>query len=171
MVWNKIKSGSFQFNEEMIETLFGYNAVDKNNGQRGKESFAQDPSPQYIQIIDKKKAHNLLILLRALNVTMEEVCDALYEGNELPVEFLQTLLKMAPTTDEQLKLRLFTGELSQLSLADQFLKAMVDIPFAFKRMEALLFLSTLKEELNSTIEPFAVLEIQYLNHDHGIKIL
>ncbi|XP_020958542.1 formin-like protein 5 [Arachis ipaensis] len=89
---------------------------------------------------------------------MEEVCDALYEGNELPVEFLQTLLKMAPTTDEQLKLRLFTGELSQLSLADQFLKAMVDIPFAFKRMEALLFLSTLKEELNSTIEPFAVLE-------------
>ncbi|KAL1325404.1 hypothetical protein HN51_035477 [Arachis hypogaea] len=159
MVWNQIKSGSFQFNEEMIETLFGYNAVDKNNGQRGKESSAQDPSPQYIQIIDKKKAQNLLILLRALNVTMEEVCDALYEGNELPAEFLQTLLKMAPTTDEQLKLRLFTGELSQLGPADQFLKAMVDIPFAFKRMEALLFMSTLKEELNSTIESFAVLEV------------
>ena len=65
---------------------------------------------------------------------------------------------MAPTTDEQLKLRLFTGELSQLGPADQFLKAMVDIPFAFKRMEALLFMSTLKEELNSTIESFAVLE-------------
>lgn len=66
----------------MIETLFGYNAVDKNNGQR-KESSSQDPSPQYIQIIDKKRAQNLLILLRALNVTMEEVCDALYEGDFL----------------------------------------------------------------------------------------
>ncbi|MED6124317.1 hypothetical protein PIB30_118358 [Stylosanthes scabra] len=159
MVWNQIKSGSFQFNEEMIETLFGYNTADKNNGQRGKVSSSQEPSPQYIQIIDKKKAQNLLILLRALNVTMEEVCDALYGGNELPAEFLQTLLKMAPTTDEQLKLRLFTGELSQLGPADQFLKAMVDIPFAFKRMEALLFISTLKEDLNSTIESFAVLEV------------
>ncbi|XLT08571.1 hypothetical protein HN51_054364 [Arachis hypogaea] len=131
MLLNQAKA-IFLFNEEMIKTLFGYNVVDKNNGQRGKESFAQDPSPQYIQIIDKKKAQNLLILLRALNVTMEEVCDALYQGNELPAEFLQTLLKMAPTTNEQLKLRLFIGKLSQLVPADQFLKAMVDIPFAFK---------------------------------------
>ncbi|XP_027353968.1 formin-like protein 5 [Abrus precatorius] len=154
MVWNQIKSGSFQFNEEMIETLFGY-----NNGQRQKESSSQDPSPQYMHIIDKKKSQNLLILLRALNVTMEEVCDALYEGHELPSEFLQTLLKMAPTSDEELKLRLFTGELSQLGPADRFLKALVDVPFAFKRMEALLFMTTLKEELTSTMESFAILEV------------
>ncbi|XP_019449107.1 PREDICTED: formin-like protein 5 isoform X2 [Lupinus angustifolius] len=159
MVWNQIKSGSFQFNEEMIETLFGYNAVDKNNGQQQKDSSSQDPSPQYIQIIDKRKAQNLLILLRALSVTMEEVCDALHEGNELPSEFLQTLLKMAPTSDEELKLRLYNGEVSQLGPADRFLKAMVDIPFAFKRMEALLLMVTLKEELNSTIESLAILEV------------
>ncbi|XP_058730536.1 formin-like protein 5 [Vicia villosa] len=160
MVWNEIKSGSFQFNEEMIETLFGYNAANKNNGQRQKESSSsQDPSPQYIQIVDKKRAQNLLILLRALNVTMEEVCDALYEGNELPSEFLQTLLKMAPTSDEELKLRLFNGDLSQLGPADSFLKALVDIPFAFKRMEALLFMGTFKEELTTTKESFAVLEV------------
>jgi len=71
----------------MIETLFGYNAVDKNNGQRQKESSSQDPSPQFVQIIDKKKAQNLLILLRALNVTMEEVRDALYEGAFLFFQF------------------------------------------------------------------------------------
>ncbi|TKY66697.1 Formin protein 5 [Spatholobus suberectus] len=159
MVWNQIKSGSFQFNEEMIETLFGYNAVDKNNGQRQKESSSQGPSPQFIQVIDKKKAQNLLILLRALNVTMEEVCDALYEGHELPLEFLQTLLKMAPTSDEELKLRLFNGDLSQLGPADRFLKAMVDIPFAFERMEALLFMGTFKEELATTVESFANLEV------------
>lgn len=77
----------------MIETLFGYNAVEKNNGQRLKGSSSQDPSPPYIQIIDKKKAQNLLILLRALNVTMEEVCDALYEGDFLgPSIFPQKLL-------------------------------------------------------------------------------
>jgi hypothetical protein len=66
---------------------------------------------------------------------------------------------MAPTSDEELKLRLFSGDLSQLGPADRFLKAMVDIPFAFKRMDVLLFMCTFKEELTTTMESFAVLEV------------
>ncbi|KAG5255128.1 formin protein [Salix suchowensis] len=158
MVWHQIKSGSFQFNEEMIETLFGY-APDKNKNERKKESSSQDPTPQFIQILDPKKAQNLSILLRALNVLIEEVCDALREGNELPVELVQNLLRMAPTADEELKLRLYSGELSQLGLAERFLKALVDIPFAFKRLEALLFMCTLQEEITSSKESFQTLEV------------
>ncbi|KAF8410938.1 hypothetical protein HHK36_003475 [Tetracentron sinense] len=159
MVWDQISSGSFQFNEEMIETLFGYNHADKNKNERKKESSSQDPSPQYIQIIDSKKSQNLSILLRALNVTTEEVCDALQEGNELPTELLQTLLKMAPTAEEELKLRLFSGDLSQLGPAERFLKVLLEIPYAFKRMESLLFMSYLQEEVSSIKESFATLEV------------
>lgn len=65
----------------MIESLFGYNAVDKNKNNRKKESSSQDPLAQVIQIINPKKSQNLSILLRALNVTIEEVCDAIREGN------------------------------------------------------------------------------------------
>jgi hypothetical protein len=36
---------------------------------------------------------------------------------------------------------------------------MVDIPFAFKRMDVLLFMCTFKEELTTTMESFAVLEV------------
>ncbi|XP_061341824.1 formin-like protein 5 [Gastrolobium bilobum] len=161
MVWNQIKAGSFQFNEEMMETLFGYTAapVDKNKGvQKKKESSSLDPF-QFIQIIDSKKSQNLSILLKALNVTLEEVCDAILEGNELPPEFIQTLLKMAPTSEEELKLRLFSGNLAQLGPADRFLKALIEIPFAFKRMEALLYMCTLEEELTVTTESFATLEV------------
>lgn len=159
MVWHQIKSGSFQFNEEMIESLFGYAPANKNKNELKKESSSQDPSNQYNPIIDPKKAQNLSILLRALNVTIEEVCDALREGNELPVEFLESLLKMAPTTDEELKLRLYSGEVAQLGPADRFLKVLVDIPFAFKRMEALLFMSTLQEEVSTAKESYATLEV------------
>ncbi|XP_042490150.1 formin-like protein 5 isoform X2 [Macadamia integrifolia] len=155
MVWDQIKSGSFQFNEEMIETLFGYNAAN----DKKKASSSADPSPQYIQIIDSKKAQNLAILLRALNVTTEEVRDALLEGNELPAEFLQTLLKMAPTVDEELKLRLFSGDLSQLGPAERFLKMLIDIPFAFKRMDALLFMTSLQEEVSTVKDSLATLEV------------
>ncbi|KAL5804283.1 hypothetical protein ACOSQ3_031083 [Xanthoceras sorbifolium] len=159
MVWHQIKAGSFQFNEEMIETLFGYAATDKNKTERKKESASLDPVPQYIQIIDSKKSQNLSIMLRALNVTIEEVCDALLEGNELPVEFLQALLKMAPTPDEELKLRLFSGDISQLGPADRFLKVLVDIPFVYKRIESLLFMCTLQEEVTFTKESFEILEV------------
>ncbi|KAI3865866.1 hypothetical protein MKX03_032518, partial [Papaver bracteatum] len=61
----------------MIENLFGYNATEKSKNDRKKELAAQDPATQFIQIIDPKKAQNLSILLRALNVITEEVCDAL----------------------------------------------------------------------------------------------
>ncbi|KAG5546376.1 hypothetical protein RHGRI_018529 [Rhododendron griersonianum] len=158
MVWNEIRSGSFQFNEEMIETLFGYATPEKNKNEAKKESSSQDPSTQYIQIIDSKKAQNLSILLRALNVTTEEVCDALQEGNELPSELLQTLFKMAPTSEEELKLRLFSGDLSRLGPADRFLKVLGDIPFAFKRMESLLFMGTFKEEVSMIQDSFTTLE-------------
>ncbi|CAN1789610.1 Formin-like protein 5 [Linum perenne] len=158
MVWHQIKAGSFQFNEEMIENLFGYQAPDKSRTDRKKDA-SHEPASQFIQILEPKKAQNLSILLRALNVTTEEVSDALLEGNELPAELIQTLLKMAPTSDEELKLRLFSGELSQLGPAERFLKALVDIPFPFHRMEALLFMGTLEEEIANAMESFKALEV------------
>ncbi|CAI0550217.1 unnamed protein product [Linum tenue] len=156
MVWHEISGGSFQFDEEMIESLFGYNA-NKNNNERKREVV--DNSVQYIQIIDPRKAQNLSILLKALNVTTEEVLDALREANELPVELLQTLLKMAPTADEELKLRLYAGEIAQLGPAERFLKALVEVPFAFKRIESLVFMSSLQEEVTTLKEAFVTLEV------------
>ncbi|XP_013589253.1 PREDICTED: formin-like protein 3 [Brassica oleracea var. oleracea] len=158
MVWHEISAGSFQFNEEEMESLFGYNDVNKSkNGQRGESS--RDSPVQYIQIIDPRKAQNLSILLRALNVTIEEVVDAIKEGNELPVELLQTLLKMAPTSEEELKLRLYSGDLHLLGPAERFLKILVDIPFAFKRIESLIFMISLQEEVSGIKESLATLEV------------
>ncbi|KAI3497018.1 hypothetical protein L1887_39399 [Cichorium endivia] len=158
MVWHQIKSGSFQFSEEMIETLFGYNATDKNKDHTRKNSASQDPAFQYIQIIDPKKAQNLSILLKALNVTTEEICDALTEGNELPAELVQTLIKMAPTSDEELKLRMYNGDLSHLGTAERFLKPLIEIPFAFKRLESLLFMCNYQEDESMIKESFVTLE-------------
>lgn len=81
-------------------------------------------------------------------------------GNELPSELIQNLLRMTPTSDEELKLRLYVGELSLLGPAERFLKVLVDIPFAFKRLECLLFMSTLQEEMSTLKESFVVLEVR-----------
>ncbi|KAJ6849283.1 formin-like protein 3 [Iris pallida] len=155
MVWNEIKSGSFQFNEEMIETLFGYRSDDKGKNENKKASSSHDP-PQYIQLLEPKKSQNLAISLKAMSVKVDEFRDALIEGNELPAELLQTLLRMTPTTDEELKLRLYTGEPYLLGPGEQFLKAIMDIPFAFKRMDSLLFMTSLQEDVSSIKESFAL---------------
>ncbi|KAL4348156.1 hypothetical protein GQ457_17G023470 [Hibiscus cannabinus] len=158
MVWHEIRGGSFQFSEEMIEILFGYQAT--TNKQNEKKDKPAEPSIQYIQIIDPRKAQNLAILLRALNVTTQEVVNALKEGFRLPGELLQTLQKMTPTADEELKLRLFAGDINLLGPAERFLKTVVEIPFAFKRIDALLFMSTFPEEAASLRESFLTLEVR-----------
>ncbi|KAK8931187.1 Formin-like protein 11 [Platanthera zijinensis] len=157
MVWHQIKSGSFQFNEEMIESLFGYNATEQRRSDV-KKDLANDVSNNRIQILDPKKSQNLAISIKAWNVKVEEVCDALMEGNELPVDLLQVLLRLAPTTDEELKLRLFNDNTNFLGPAEQFLKTLSSIPFAFKRMDAFLFMAILREESAYMKESLATLE-------------
>lgn len=159
MVWNELKAGSFQFNEAMMEDLFGYNKVENEKNDENTKKKPARAAPKYIQIIDTKKAQNLSIMLKALNVTTEEVCDAIQEGNELPAELIETLLKMAPTSQEELQLRLYNEDISRLGPADRFIKILVDIPFAYQRLEALLFMCTLQNESFSIKECFAVLEV------------
>ncbi|KAL3636813.1 Formin-like protein 5 [Castilleja foliolosa] len=157
MVWGHLRAGSFQFDEEMIESLFGCPLAGKKNGEK-KEAAAHAPPAQFVQIIDARKSQNLSILIKALNITTQEISDALKEGNELPPELVQTLIRMAPTAEEELKLRLYDGELSRLGPADRFLKVMVDIPFAFKRLESLLFMCTLEDDATTLKESFVVLQ-------------
>lgn len=67
-----------------MENLFGYKAAEKNKNDPNKDPVAFQ-APKYIQIIDPRKAQNLSIILKALNVTIDEVRDALLEGNSFTV--------------------------------------------------------------------------------------
>jgi len=72
---------------------------------------------------------------------------------------IDTILKWIPSSDEELRLRLYTGELTQLGPAEQFLKAIIDIPYVFQRLDALLFMSNLPEEASNVMQSFATLEV------------
>ncbi|KAH0650992.1 hypothetical protein KY284_030904 [Solanum tuberosum] len=80
---NKNHSFETRLNEEMMDSLFGYIPGDQGNDDCIKVSSSFDQTSQYIQIIDPKKSQNLAILLKALNVTTEELYDALDEGKSL----------------------------------------------------------------------------------------
>ncbi|KAL6885535.1 hypothetical protein ACP4OV_010314 [Aristida adscensionis] len=158
MVWDQIKAGSFQFNEEKIESLFGCHAVDKKSGD-GKKDLAAKEGPQLVRILDAKKAQNLAISLKALSVSAEEVRNAVMEGLELPTDLIQTLIRWTPTSDEELRLRLYAGELTQLGPAEQFLRTIIDIPYIYQRLDVLLFMSSLPEEAANAEQSFKTIEV------------
>ncbi|XVF29619.1 hypothetical protein REPUB_Repub15cG0137500 [Reevesia pubescens] len=160
MVWDQIKANSFQLNEEMIETLFmvnNSNLATKDNGRRQILPSVNQEN----RVLDPKKSQNIAILLRALNVTIDEVCEALMEGNSdtLGTELLESLLKMAPTKEEERKLKEFKDESPfKLGPAEKFLKAVLDIPFAFKRVDAMLYIANFDSEIEYLKRSFETLE-------------
>lgn len=160
MVWDQLRSSSFKLNEEMIETLFVVNTPNPNQ----KEMPRKHVQPSLVQenrVLDPKKAQNIAISLRALNVTMDEVCEALLEGNAetLGTELLESLLKMAPSKEEERKLKDYKDDSPvKLGQAEKFLKAMIDIPFAFKRVEAMLYMTNFESEVEYLKKSFETLE-------------
>ena len=80
----------------MIETLFMVNNSKENpalalrdNGRR--QMVHSSPMPPENRVLDPKKSQNIAILLRPLNVTIDEVCEALREGNHQSLSFLFSL--------------------------------------------------------------------------------
>ncbi|KAG2297983.1 hypothetical protein Bca4012_009175 [Brassica carinata] len=162
MVWDQLRSSSFKLDEEMIETLFVAKTLDSKPNQSQTTPRCVLPSPnQENRVLDPKKAQNIAILLRALNVTIEEVCEALLEGNAetLGTELLESLLKMAPTKEEERKLKEYKDDSPvKLGHAEKFLKAMLDIPFAFKRVDAMLYVANFESEVEYLKNSFQTLE-------------
>ncbi|KAL6227466.1 hypothetical protein ACLB2K_001424 [Fragaria x ananassa] len=161
-VWDQLKSSSFQLNEDMMETLFGCNPANtapKEPSTTTRRSILP-PVEQENRVLDPKKSQNIAILLRALNVARDEVVEALWDGNPegLGAELLETLVKMAPTKEEEIKLREYKGDITKLGSAERFLKAVLDIPFAFKRVEAMLYRANFDTEVKYLRKSFQTLE-------------
>lgn len=77
----------------------------------------------------------------------------------LGAELLETLVKMAPTKEEEIKLRDYSGDISKLGTAERFLKAVLDIPYAFKRVEAMLYRANFDTEVKYLRKSFQTLEV------------
>ncbi|XP_065016556.1 formin-like protein 8 [Musa acuminata AAA Group] len=159
MVWDQMKSSSFQLNEDIIETLF-VNITSSSLPKATSRRQRVLPLDEEKRVLDPKKSQNIAILLRALNVTREEVHDALLDGNPecLGAELLETLIKMAPTKEEELRLHDYMGDISKLGSAERFLKAVLDVPFAFKRVDAMLYRANFETEVKYLIKSFGTLE-------------
>lgn len=154
MVWDKLRSSSFELDEEMIESLFGYNI---QTSMKNEETKSKTPSPSK-HVLEPKRLQNITILSKALNVSAEQVCDALMKGDGLSLQQLEALVKMVPTKEEESKLSSYKGDINELGSAEKFVKTILRIPFAFLRVEAMLYRETFEDEVLHLRNSFSMLE-------------
>lgn len=70
-----------RLNEEMIETLFVVNPPKPSPNEATRWQVLPPPSfDNGDRVLDPKKSQNIAILLKALHVTVDEVCEGLLEG-------------------------------------------------------------------------------------------
>lgn len=78
----------------------------------------------------------------------------------LGAELLESLLKMAPSKEEERKLKEHKDDSSiKLGLAEKFLKAVIEVPFAFKRVAAMLYMVNFESEVEYLRKSFRTLEV------------
>lgn len=79
-------------------------------------------------------------------------------------EILESLLKMAPTKEEEWKLKEYKDDSAiKLGPAEKFLKALLDVPFAFKRVDALLYIANFESEIEYLKKSFETLEVSHIS--------
>lgn len=88
--------------------------------------------------------------------------------DSLGTELLETLLKMAPSKEEEIKLREYKDDSPfKLGPAEKFLKALLNIPFAFKRVEAMLYTTNFESEVNYLCKSFETLQVVFSSIFHS----
>ncbi|KAM3411629.1 hypothetical protein ACQJBY_003354 [Aegilops geniculata] len=75
MAWDRLKSSSFQSDEDMIEVLA------MNSRDTSRKGGMSTKLRREERVLDPEKEQSIAILMRALNVTPDEVSDALLHGS------------------------------------------------------------------------------------------
>ncbi|CAJ1975213.1 unnamed protein product [Sphenostylis stenocarpa] len=162
-VWDQINDGSFRFDDELMESLFGYSSSYKTQERnRILSTMAKSNSnaPAQIFILDPRKSQNTAIVLRSLAISRKGILDAVLDGQGLSVETLERLTKIAPTQEEEAKIIQFSGNPDQLADAESFLYYILTaVPTAFNRLKAMLFRSSYDCEVLQHKEQLQTLEM------------
>ncbi|KAL0856783.1 hypothetical protein Bca101_061937 [Brassica carinata] len=139
MVWHRIDNGSFNFDGDLMEALFGYVGARKPSEAN---SVPQKPAVSTTQtyILDPRKSQNKAIVLKSLGMTKEEIIDLLTEGHDADTDTLEKLSGIAPTPEEQTEIIEFSGDPTKLADAESLLFHILRaVPSAFNRFNVMLY--------------------------------
>uniref|UniRef100_A0A1J3CTH8 Formin-like protein n=1 Tax=Noccaea caerulescens TaxID=107243 RepID=A0A1J3CTH8_NOCCA len=116
---------------------------------------------QESRVLDPRKSQNIAFLLTTLKLTTNDIRQALEDGNyeALGVELLESLSRMAPSDEEEMKLKSYSNDsVIKLAPSERFLKELLDVPFVFKRVDALLSVANFNSKVAHLKRSFGVIQ-------------
>ncbi|XP_028784091.1 formin-like protein 8 [Neltuma alba] len=161
-VWDQINDGSFLFDNQLIEKLFGYSSTNNKTQERYKShsTNSNSISPPQIFILEPRKSQNIAIVLKSLAISRDEILEALLGGQGLSADTLERLIRLAPTQEEAAKIIDFNGDPDNLADAESFLYNILKaLPTAFTGLKAMLFRSSYDSEALQLKENLGTLEM------------
>ncbi|KAM2978380.1 hypothetical protein FF2_015201 [Malus domestica] len=165
MVWDQINDGSFRFDDELMENLFGYSKIKNQSSERNNHMPSASSKPNsaptsQVFILDPRKSQNTAIVLRSLAISQKEIVTALLDGQGLGADTLEKLTKISPTKEEGAKILQFNGNPSTLAIGESFLYHILKaVPTAFTRFNAMLFRANYDLEVLHLKESLQTLEL------------
>ncbi|KAJ4755498.1 Formin-like protein [Rhynchospora pubera] len=76
----------------------------------------------------------------------------------LGTEFLESLVMLAPTKEEEFLMKHYRGDVTQLNAAERFLKVILDVPFAMKRIDVMLYRARFDTDIRYLKQSFQTLQ-------------
>lgn len=162
MVWDKIERGSFQYNGDMMEALFGCVATNRKSPKADSSTVQGNANPASaakIFILDARRSQNIAIIIRSLGITRNELIEGLQEGKGLNVEILEKLTRITPSREEKIEILAYEGDAGRLADAESFLYHLLKaVPSAFTRVSTMLFRFNYGSEIHQLKESLQTLD-------------
>lgn len=161
-VWAKLDDTAIPLDTDTIENLFSAKKATQKKVDTGPEAAPQEEhaKSKKTQLVDPKRAYQIDIILSRFKISTDGFKDAILSMNErlLTPEKINVLLKILPTDEDFELVKNYEGPLDQLSGADQFARAMGEIPKVKTRLELLLFRDTFVSEVSELEEDLSQVE-------------
>ncbi|KAL4569597.1 hypothetical protein LXL04_025238 [Taraxacum kok-saghyz] len=164
--WDKLGNGSFRFNGDLMEALFGTVAANKKSPRGGDSYNSPTPKPEkksgpplQVFILETRRSQNIAIILRSLTVSRKDIIDCLLEGKGIDVNTLEKLTRITPTKEEEQLILNYDHDITRLADAESFLYHILRaVPSAFTRFNAMFFKLNYDSEVSQIKNTLQTLE-------------
>jgi len=148
-VWENLNDEKVKIDTAKLETLFG---ADPPVAAKPKAETVTKVVT--VSLLDPKRANNIEIMLKALKMNHIEIRDALrnLDSEVLNVDKLRAMKTNIPTPDELALISNYDGEPADLGNAEQYFRAIKEIPLLELRINGMEYMATFDAKTNELLQ-------------------
>jgi len=157
-VWSDLSDLGIDLGIPNLEKTFCKKAPKK--AKAGEEEKKKPDKPKEVNLLDPKVLQNVGIALARYRMTPDEIKLSVMMMDEvrLDMDKLNSLLNLAPTSEDIQVLRDYEGEVNLLGKVERFFLKIMDIPRYTNRLECFVFKLKFESSLESIREQFVIVK-------------